>query len=290
MTRQTRRQYLRRIGTTTASLGFAASAIDPAAATHPPYVETRGHFDSDGNLYSWETETSYDTSGDVPGVDTGCVSDLTVVIHGNDNSHSGAMDFFHEGDDELDAAGYGGTVIGFSWQSDYGGCCDGGWDTAQEVAQKNGPKLAQFAVDFIDACSDAKIRFVSHSLGAQVVFSALRDLDDRLWPPDVADVHMMAAAQDNEAPTYKESWTQWNYNAIKYQTGWTYNYYNTEDNILESAYTIEEGDYALGETGAESGEDTPDNYSDVDVTNEWGGKHDSTYWWNNVSDDIVQRM
>lgn len=284
-----RRQVLSGIGSGVAAGGLAVLGAVPATATHPHYVETRGHYDSDGYLVAGETETSYDTCGDVPGVDDGCVSDLTVLVHGFNTTHSEAKDFFHEGEQNLSDAGYSGTVVGYSWDSDYGDTCSG-FDTAERVAQDNGPKLAEFTVDFIDACSDASIRYVSHSLGAQVVLSALRDLDDRGWPPDVADVHMMAAAQDNEAPTYKEAWTQYNYNAIKYQTGGTYNYWNSEDNTLEWLYSSCEADNALGETGAESGEDVPANYDDVDVSDEWGGDHSSSKWWTHVSNDIYARM
>ena len=44
---------------------------------------------------------------------------------------------------------------------------------AKDIAQQNGLKLGKFLLDFKTYCEDAKIRLVGHSLGAQVILSAL---------------------------------------------------------------------------------------------------------------------
>jgi len=287
-----RRQFLGR--TTTAVAGATALGAGSATAYHTPeYVSTREHFDDDANLTSGHTATDYDTSGGVPGVDTSCVGDLTVFVHGwskksDDDAEQAAYEKIQEAAHELDADGYDGTTIGYTWDSDKGGGSDYGWSEAQEIAQKNGPKLARFAKDFNYACN-ANIRFVSHSLGAQVVLSALRELDaDYTWNYygwDVESVHLQGAAQDNEAPTLEWEDT---YYAVRDQTRATFNYYSEEDDTLEWIYNTYEFDQALGETGKESGNTAPDNYWDYDATSQVGNDHSS--YMQNCSDEIVYHM
>lgn len=289
-----RRQFLKRAGTT--GLATLGAASGTATATHsPPYVSTRDHFDDDANLVSWETTTSYDTSGNVPGVDAGCVDDLTVFIHGwdkksdSDDAEAQAYAKIKEAGHDLYANGYWGTHIGYTWDSDKGGGADYGWGEAQEIAQQNGPKLGRFLLDYKLACPSANVRLQSHSLGAQVLLSALRWLDSHsTWDYygwRVETTHLMGAAQDNEAPTLE--WPD-TYYAILYETRATFNYYSEEDDTLEWIYNTFEFDQALGETGAESGNETPDNYTDFDATSQVGDDHSS--YTENVSDEIVYHM
>ncbi len=49
---------------------------------------------------------------------------------------------------------------------------------AQNNAKDNGPKLAQFIVDFAKRCPDTHIRVVSHSLDASVVETTSVNLDN----------------------------------------------------------------------------------------------------------------
>ena len=167
-----RRQFLERPGV--AVTGLATLGTGAASAYHnPPYVSTRGHFDDSANLTSGHTATDYDTSGDVTGVDGGCGGELTVFVHGwhkkGDDAPGTAQAEMAHAAHQLDASGYSGTTVGYTWDNDAGGGGDYGWGTAQEVAQGNGAKLAQFALDYKLTCPSSSIRFVSHSLGAQVV-------------------------------------------------------------------------------------------------------------------------
>jgi hypothetical protein len=287
-----RRQFLKTAG---ASLGGLATlgAAGTAAAVVPPYVTTRDQFDDDGDLKSGYTATEYDTVGGVPGIGAGCVNDLTVFAHGwskkGDSPEADARQKFETAKQELEASGYGGTVIGFSWDNDAGDGIDFGWTEAQDVAQANGLKLAQFLLDYKSTCGGT-VRLASHSLGAQVLFSTLRYLDDNSYWNDygyqIRSIHPFGAATDNEVPSYEEG--RDTYDAIARQVDHAHNYFNQADDVLQYIYNTFEFDQALGETGIESGNTPPGNYEDVDVEYLVGDDHSA--YLTNASDVIAGDM
>ncbi|MFC4549940.1 MULTISPECIES: hypothetical protein [Halorussus] len=291
-----RRQFLKRTGATTAGLAAVAASAGTATAYDVGLVSTRDHYTDDGSsLVSGETKYSYDTNGQVPGVDTGCVSDLTVFVHGWDKKSSesdaeaAAREKIRHARDSLVGAGYGGTVVGYTWDNDVGGGADYGWGEAQDVAQKNGLKLAQFAVDYKYACPNGRLRFVSHSLGAQVVLSSLRSLNATSWwhdnGHDVYSTHILGGAQDNEAPT--QEWTD-TYEAIRDAAVAAFNYHSHEDDVLQWIYNSFEADQALGETGYEDGNTPAPNYTEYDATSQVGNDHSG--YLSNLSDEVVYHM
>jgi hypothetical protein len=289
-----RRQFLSATGATVSGLGVLGS-VGTVAAASTPYITTRDHFDDDGNLTAGHTQYDYGTSGDVPGVDTGCDGDVTVFIHGWDKKSSesdadqAALDKMAEADTELTNAGYSGTVVGMTWDNDKGGGWDYGWGVSQDIAQQTGIKLAQFAVDFKYYCPNATLRFTSHSLGAQVLFNAVRVLDDSSWWDSnghrIRSIHPFGAATDNEVPTTEDRET---YDAIYNEVGEAHNYYNAADDVLQWVYNSIEFDQALGETGIESGNTAPPNYTDHDVESQVGDDHSN--YLATIADDIVRDM
>ncbi len=289
-----RRRFLKQTGITATGLATLGMGTANAERYGIPIVSTRGHFNDDGNLVSGESQTSYDTTGDVPGVDTSCVNDLTVFIHGwhkkGDNPDQGAKDKFLSAKSNLDGAGYDGTVIGYSWDNDVdSGSADFGWGTAQTVAQKNGVKLAQFAVDLKYNCPNTTLRFAGHSLGAQVLLSSLRSLDVTTWwdnqGHNVYSTHILGGATDNEKPTQEALDT---YNAITNETTAMFNYHSHDDSVLSWVYNTIEFDQALGETGYESGNTPAPNYNEFDVTSQVGSDHSG--YLDNLGDEIVYHM
>ncbi|ELZ91737.1 hypothetical protein C440_15524 [Haloferax mucosum ATCC BAA-1512] len=287
-----RRRFL--TATAAALSGASVFGAAPATAASVPYVSTRDHFDGNGNLTSGHTARGYDTSGDVPVVDTGRVSDLTVFVHGWDKNGSDpeqrALDKISKADAELTGSGYGGAVVGYTWDNDKGGGWDFGWDVSQGIAQQNGRKLAQFALDVKQSSPGTTLRFVSHSLGAQVIFSTLRTLDGRsAWTSSgytIETMHPLGAATDNEVPGKEEG--RATYDAIRNQAGVVHNYHNAADDVLQWVYNTIEFDQALGETGVESGDTPPANYTDHDVENQVGDDHSN--YLNTVADDVVGDM
>jgi hypothetical protein len=290
-----RRQFLGQIGSVATGItGLGIVSTPVQGATYIPVITTRGHYDDNANLTIGHTETGYDTDGTVPGVDTSCVSDLLVFIHGwtkngtDSEAKQAAEEKFEYANASLDGAGYGGTVAGYSWDNNKGGGLDLGWGEAKSIAQKNGPKLAQFCLDYKYMCGGT-LRLASHSLGAQVLFSALRTLDaSSYWDSHsyrIESVHLLGAAIDNETPTREDIDS---YNAVTNVTRATFNYYSQEDNVLEWIYNTYEFDQALGETGSESGNTPAPNYTDFDATAQVGNNHSG--YLDATSDEIVYHM
>ncbi|WP_435152846.1 alpha/beta hydrolase [Haladaptatus sp. DFWS20] len=292
MTRFTRRQYLKSTAVTTAGIGLLGTA-GLASAHGYSVISTRGHYNGDGDLNSGYSKFDYETNGTVPGQDTACADELTIHVHGYDNDEKGALNNFDEAYHNLTGAGYGGEVAGFSWDSNAPSKYDpgdwGGFGTGQEIAQKNGYALAQFALNYKTWCPNSDFRITCHSLGAQVVLNALRILDRSAdWDDPyyrLSSVHFLGAAQDNEAPT--KEWSE-TYYAILNETVATFNYHSDDDSTLQNLYWPREFDRALGETGYEDGNEVPGNYNEFGVTSQVGSNHSS--YMVNCADEIVYHM
>lgn len=259
-----RRRFITGVSTAVIGTGILGS-VDPASAHGFPMVHTRDHFDSDGNRLegTWE----YETNDDIFGADAD--HDMTIMVHGWNNDHGDAWDKTNNAHHELIGAGYDGTVLGYSWDSD-----KGGWGDAKEIAHKNGYKLANLCQD-LKYYNDCDVRIVTHSLGVQVALWALMVLngwsgwEDYGWRLD--SVHFLGAAQDNECVT--QEWDGERFEGIHQETVATFNYWNHDDNVLSWYYNTYEFDQALGESGAEDGNEVPHNYHDYEVTEQVGDDH-----------------
>lgn len=176
-------------------------------------------------------------------------------------------------------------MVGYTWDSDTGN----DWEAGESIAQGNGHALAHALVQIKGSCPSYPVRVVIHSLGAQVLLKALREVDgwSRWEDPgfEVTSTHFLGAAQDNEAPTFE--WPETAY-AIREETTATFNYVSEEDDTLEWIYNTYEFDQALGATGAESGNDTPCNYHDYDATSQVGDCH--SCYLDTLGDEMVYHM
>jgi esterase/lipase superfamily enzyme len=100
---------------------------------------------------------------------------------------------------------------------------------AKTNAKENGPKLAQYIVDFNNKCPTTKIHVITHSLGAAVVDSVLVILDKNSnWNNKIASVHLLGAAIDNKLIANKTLLG----NATENVVNKFYNLYNPEDDGL----------------------------------------------------------
>lgn len=285
-----RRQFLRRTGT--AAIGVTTIGVFnervTGAVQSPPLVSTYDHYDyqqppgPDQGYYltltDGHTETDYDTIGDIPNLDTEC-GEIVVYVHGLGIDDEQAADTTITVRSALRDEGYSGSVVGYSWDS-------ATWSTyrSNEVAARNGTKLAQFLIDLKTACPNQAIHLISHCLGTRIVMSTLEALDTRSdWMDEmeIKSVQMLGAAVDNTEPASAPI-----DRIIAEQTGTTKNYHSEQDTELSDAvYYIENVETALGETGVPSSQITPENYTDVDVTTAVGSDHSS--YITAVSDEIV---
>lgn len=101
--------------------------------------------------------------------------EIAIYIHGAWTDEQGANEQFNRTAISLISNNYTIPLISFSWDSDTPINKDG-WETARNIAEKNGPKLAQFVLDFKNKCKDTDIKLIAHSLGAEVVNSTLASL------------------------------------------------------------------------------------------------------------------
>ena len=271
-------------------------------------VSTRGHFDESGNLN--DDSKPYDSFNIAS---LGCPNESVIYVHGVWTAKDGpsearkpvfenAIEIFDRARLSLESLGYTFPVIGFSWDSDTE-ISSSGWNHAKLIAKENGPKLAQFIVDFKDKCPQTKIRVIAHSLGARVVLSSMDSLNNnQAWNNKnfhIASVHLMGAdvnsdeVSKNAADVLSSDGITSAYGKdIEEEVTQFYNLIDPEDDALEPGfvsiglfgslfytnwnpfeiqpvyYPFYEQDLALGQEGMSSGiSDTnrPRNYVDIDM-------------------------
>jgi hypothetical protein len=243
-------------------------------------ITTRG----DLNLPVGESGYGYNNQyqfGDINQLKSQCPSEIAIFVHGWHNDKFKAKERLDRLKLSLEYNNYNISLIGFSWDSNKD------WDSAKVIAQENGPKLANFIIDYVNTCKneheiDSNIRLISHSLGARVILNALDTLHTNpTWNNNgykIASVHLLGAAVDaNEVsknPVNLDSdYIEETYgNAIQDEVVKFYNLYNPEDNILQFVYPVFE-DTALGKDGSQQDIEkiykiTKPPYYDIDIKNE----------------------
>ena len=272
---------------------FAVWGQTETSLSSLPLITTRNHFNLvNGTLLSGVNETGY-TSLNIPGLQIGdCPNEIAIIVHGwglNDNQ---ARERFDRANLSLHKNNYPFPVAGFSWDSNTTHQeVKAGWTVANLIAKENGPKLAQFILDFMGKCSDSKVRLIAHSLGSRVVLSSLDSLNNNQeWKNKnftVTSVHLLGAAVDDEEvskdllyivnnPSIVNNTVEWyniygiksSYgNVIEKQVGIFYNLFSPKDRQLLKDYNFNEHDNALGLTGAQRNITKPSNYKETDVQN-----------------------
>lgn len=281
-----RRQLLKQTGLATAGMGALAATPMNARANdwEGGYVHTRDYYDCSPERIG-DTE-AYDTWS-VPCFDKGCVDDMTVAIHGFSNDHGEATNMFDEAGAELVGEGYTGEIVGWSWKAD---CTHWNpqheFNIAEDIAWWEGKRLAKFIIDWKSLNPDGELRLLSHSLGAQVIFSGLHHLRYYYAEYDelVTSVHMLGAAAP--APWPDDSDFEF---ALQYNTVATYNYINDDDGTLDWYERHDDKpDFALGKYGARNG--SPCDFYDRDYSWAWGSEHGFDYYMSNCAYGVYSDM
>jgi esterase/lipase superfamily enzyme len=217
----------------------SARAFDPDTQV----ISTRGTVGTDTifaeNAY-WKAKGNKPPVPPLPGVLNPCPKSMVLYVHGFGNSPADAQGNFAQAESALQAQGYTGPVVGFSWDSDTGVT---GFDEARESANLNGVVLADVQRRIKQQCPGIKINCMSHSLGARVILRSLK------VGGCCATTNLLAPAVDNEVLEDRE---EFGGSEITNRTGKILKvWYNHEDNILSSAYVFAESDSALGNAGPE---------------------------------------
>jgi len=256
-----RRQFCTASVTGAVGIPTVSRAVRSAGSDSVSLVSTRGHFDVGwGGAYRKDGigPLEYETNGAVPGLDEGCASDLTLLIHGFKSKADNVPGKVEQLGGTLRDAGYGGEVGGYSW--------DGNqwllqWWEATEIANWNGPKLAAFTRAYKNACPGGRIRYVAHSLGAQVALSALESLAEQSADTQVDAVALLGAAEGAGTAALDGRYGA----AIESNARRVDNFWMGDDVVLNVAYAAAEWETALGSNGVEG--TAPPNYTDHEVGN-----------------------
>jgi Alpha/beta hydrolase of unknown function (DUF900) len=206
---------------------------------------------------------------------TGCPPETAIYVHGYNRDDSEAIEEFNIIQLSLSHNNYRLPLIGLSWNSN-----TINYTEAEKNAQANGPRLAQFIVEYHKECPNSDIRLMSHSLGAAVVNSTLVHLDtnsslkasistdNNNYSKVIKSVHLLGATIDNKTIIKNSDFG----NAIENLVGRFYNLYSPEDNGLEFNKAFLEGldrlkHFPLGSFGVSPGM-APINYNDTNVAYE----------------------
>lgn len=269
-----RRSFIKGVGVATTvgvlGVGEAAANEPPSVPRDHPTISTYGHFSTDGGnvaLSEDETPTSYDQEGDWSGFDD--QEEVQIFVHGFVRNNPPAWARYEAKERAQEALNeadyYNPYTVAFNWDSNVG------WADANEIATRNGAKLAQWIRDF-RADDDRPVRIIAHSLGARVTCAVLDELKpgdgQPTSPPadpgrnDVDSVALLAAAISQNEPQMNEQFGP----PIQFSAEECYNYHSTNDPALGENY--------LGHTGIGKSQKAPQNYTDRDVSSEIDGHSD----------------
>lgn len=265
-----RRSFLRATAASAAAVAGASAGSGSALADHSepvsnstyPRVTTRGHYEISWwggvRLTSGHTDTDYATAGSIPGWDSDqSPAEVVISAHGWQNDADEAPGHFADVSEALSANGYDQPVVGFSYDAD---TSVDKWYQATQIAERNGAKLAAFTVHYADRNPQTAIRYVSHSLGARVVLSAVETLNQWGYTDLVDSLVLLGGAADATSVGIGGGYGS----DIRDAVGRADNFYKTDDQILQWLYGSAQGMKAVGEVGCWGTE--PGNYTDHDVS------------------------
>lgn len=234
-----------------------------------PFATTRGEVD-DGELREGVDPYSYRVEGRMPGMGGPSASDVTVIVHGLNNTEIKGVNRFGLARESLLHNGYRGAVVGFSWDGSTNWDPFGatGYRVAKHNAMANGRMLAQFLTDLREANPGVRLHVVGYSMGARLVVEAVWALanDERFRDSDwkLASVHLVGAAIDDEHLQTNDRYGK----AIEGRVGLFFNYYSPKDSKLGEFFPVLEADRAVGRHDLEDIAFAPRNYVSRDVAQE----------------------
>jgi hypothetical protein len=270
-------------------------------AISPLYTSTRNFYDTNTGTILHSGLSPYPLASSIFNQESNnCPNEIAIYVHGVWASEGNAKEQTERVSLSLDSLNYTIPVIGYTWDSNTPFSIDDtsisqeGWSVAKIIANKNGPLLAKYIIDFKDSCPNSDIRIIAHSLGSRVVLSSLEYLSTHQnafinqSSKIIKSVHLMGAAVDNEevslnsiagfnnpfpwfaipSCTIDTSGIKFAYgNAIQKVAEDFYNLVNSDDNVLQLFYPCTEGgNYALGQSGKDTilSVQTPTNYHDIE--------------------------
>jgi hypothetical protein len=254
-------------------------SANPTIATTQiiPLVSTRNHFSlQDGHLIAGHTALD-SAKSNIPGLQSGtiCPPEITMYIHGVWADPQQAVEQTSRTNISLNYDNYRIPIIGFTWDSNTAQDSQGqGWSVAKQIADKNGPKLANFLLNYLTLCNtenhqNTQIRIIAHSLGARVLLAALVYLNNnQTWNSEhlkIKSVNLLGAAVDQDSPSITNQFGR----AIKNTVEKFYNLYDIYDDLLSAAYPMFDNfKFPLGMFPASYVVSTPNNFVEQNVASD----------------------
>lgn len=205
---------------------------------NPDLASDAGHLFREIDLSTESEIRSFDSQGEFIGELAG--KTILMLVHGHNNEQDDVYDAYStiemKVNEHLDA--HYDLVIGYSWPGGDNGL---DWWASKRRADAVAGRLCLF----IERVSEkaAALDIMSHSLGARVTLSALKQ---SLEPQVVRNYFCTAPAVDNEVLEKGEEF----FDAIA-KTAAIYIFHSKKDGVLSGAYRLAEFDNALGLYGPE---------------------------------------
>lgn len=164
-----------------------------------PRVTTRGYYNrTNGDTISTKRYSLYPPNLLRILVDS---PEVCIMVHGMRNDSAGAASKIRIAADKLALLGYEYPVIGFSYDSNVKGANTQRYrtqaiGTAKVIATKNGFHLKEFILDIHKRCA---VRLMGHSLGSEVICSAILQLYTSRVYDSIESVHLFGASVERGA-------------------------------------------------------------------------------------------
>ena len=164
--------------------------------------------------------------------------ELVIMIHGLRNDKKGANQKFLIIKRRLKQIGYTYPVIGFSYDSNTKGAHLKKSELkalriGQKIAHQNGKNLSQFIIDFKKQSPETKIRLIGHSLGSEVIISAIKKLSLRSTSKNMIEsVYFFGSSLPNNIASLRKSGKI----LEKIVNDKIFNYYCPTDEVLKKSF------------------------------------------------------
>ena len=197
-----------------------------------PRISTRGYYDlSSGVTLKNNSYYTYPKNDFKKLTDS---QEVTIMIHGLRNDNAGAVAKVVLAQKQLRKLGYVHPVIGYSYDSNTTGAhlikhAKRALAVGQKIAIKNGKNLGKFIEDFKTVSPKTKIRLMGHSLGSQVILSALEYLARKKQNTEIVDAAYLFGASITEDVPSSKKYGKIIQNMIKSKI---VNYYAPKDEVL----------------------------------------------------------
>lgn len=203
-----------------------------------PKISTRGYYDlTNGRKIKNLSYAIYPKTSSRRLYDT---KELVIMIHGLRNDVSDAQQKFLIAKQRLKKLGYSYPIIGFSYDSNTKGAhlkkyALKALRVGQKIAKQNGDNLSKFITDFKKKSPKTKIRLIGHSLGTEVIMSAVKKLSSNTGNHNIVEsVHFFGSSISGDHTSSKK------YEKIlqKIVRGKVKNYYSPLDEVLKESHKV----------------------------------------------------